>query len=86
MNFLGSKKTELAFGEGERFPLTKQMTVAVKRHMVALKDADLSAYTFERRRSDYKDARSDLVIYDATSAKVLSGREFNSGPTSIWDH
>jgi hypothetical protein len=87
MNSMRSKmnhQTEEAFGSGARTPVDKKMAIAIKRHMAALKDTDLSGYTVERRRSDYSGARSDLVIYDGESVPVLSGREFNGGPTSIW--
>ena len=46
-----SGQTMEAFGEGERFPVTKQLIVTIKRHVNDLKDTDISGYTFERRRS-----------------------------------
>ena len=81
-----SGQTTEKFGEGERFPLNRQMMVMVRRHMTEMKDTDLTAYTFERRRSDYKGAKSDLVIYDNHQRPVLQGREPDSGPVSIWPY
>src|SRR5215204_6380536 len=81
-----SGQTLEAFGEGERFPVNKQMILTIKRHVADLKDADLTGYTFERRRSDYKGAKSDLVIYNDTQQAVLHGREPESGPISIWPY
>jgi hypothetical protein len=81
-----SGQTMEAFGEGERFPVTKQLIVTIKRHVNDLKDTDISGYTFERRRSDYKGAKSDLVIYNENKMPVLHGREPESGPVSIWPY
>jgi hypothetical protein len=79
-------QTAEAFGEGQQFPLTKPMITSIQRHMPALKDTDLSSYTFERRRSDYAGAKSDLVIYNDSKQPVLHGRELNSGPISVWPY
>jgi hypothetical protein len=79
-------QTGEAFGEGQQFPVTKQMVASIQRHMPALKDADLSSYTFERRRSDYAGAKSDLVIYNDRKLPVLHGRELASGPISVWPY
>jgi hypothetical protein len=81
-----SGQTSEAFGEGERFPVNKQMILTIKRHVTDLKDTDITGYTFERRRSDYKGAKSDLVIYNDTQQPVLQGREPDSGPISIWPY
>jgi hypothetical protein len=78
-------QTEEAFGEGARTLVDKKMILAIKRHMVGLKNEDITGYTVERRRSDFFGARSDLVIYNAQGTPVLHGREFNGGPISIWD-
>ena len=78
-------QTQEAFGDGARFPVNKQMIVAIKRHMVGLKDEDFAGYTFERRRSDYRDAKSDLVVYNAEKLPVLHGREFGNS-TSFWPY
>jgi hypothetical protein len=79
-----SGQTSEAFGEGERFPVNKQMILTIKRHVVDLKDTDITAYSFERRRSDYKGAKSDLIIYNENKQPILHGREPESGPISIW--
>lgn len=81
-----SGQTLEAFGEGQQFPLTKQMIVSIQRHMSTLKDSDLKGYTFERRRSDYAGAKSDLVIYNASKQPVLHGRELGGGPISVWPY
>ena len=75
-----------AFGEGQQFPLTKQMIVSIQRHMPSMAVTDLSGYTFERRRSDYAAAKSDLVVYNENKMPVLHGREPESGPVSIWPY
>ena len=63
-----SGQTTEAFGDGERFPVNKQMIITIKRHINDLKDTDITGYTFERRRSDYAGAKSDLVIKAADRA------------------
>jgi len=78
-------QTAEAFGDGARFPVTKQMIVSIKRHMVGLKDQDITGYSFERRRSDYRDARSDLVVYNVEKTPVLHGREFGNS-ISFWPY
>jgi hypothetical protein len=73
-----------AFGEGQRFPLSKELTTEVRRNIVQLSRKDLTGYTYERRRSEYPQAKSDIVIYDADGKLVLNGREMNGGDTSFW--
>ncbi len=67
------------FGSGERHPIDASMRKSLNLYMNQLTKADLSAYTFERRRSDYDGAKSDLVVYDASGTAVIHGREFDSG-------
>ena len=78
-----SGQTREEFGLGQRHPLTKQLTKSIKRHVVSLRNEDLSGYEFERRPSQQKDAKSDLVIYDAEKKPVLFGRDMY-GDTSFW--
>jgi hypothetical protein len=78
------QSTEL-FGQGQRYPLTDKMVKSIKKHEVSLRSADLGAFKFERRRSTYHDAKSDLVIYNAEGTPVLNGREFD-GPLSFWTY
>lgn len=80
---LNGQTTE-AFGEGQRYPVTKSMVKSIKNHMVSLRNTDIDGYTFERRRSDYKDAQSDLVIYDDEGHIVLHGRDWGH-QASFWN-
>ena len=79
-----SGQTFEAFGEGQRFPLTKQMTTAIRRDIHHLEKSDLSAYTFERRHSEYPGAKSDVVVYDDQKTAIVSGRETSAGPAAFW--
>jgi len=72
------------FGEGRRFPLTNDMRKAIALQIAGLAKADLKGYTFERRRSGNRNTKSDIVIYDGTSAVVLHGREIAGGPLAFW--
>ena len=88
LNSLRSKmngQTREEFGLGHRSPLTPPMVKSIKRHMLTLKNSDLGAYSFERRRSDYAQSKSDLVIYDGEGKAVLHGRE-TDGPLTFWQY
>jgi hypothetical protein len=37
---------------------------------------DMSAYTFEKVRSDFKTAKTDLTVFDLEGKPVLLGRDF----------
>jgi len=76
-------QTQEAFGLGQRTALTSSLRKDIRRHIANLSGADLTGYTYERRRSDYPQAKSDLVIYDPTGKPVLDGREL-SGGVSFW--
>ena len=69
-------QTTAAFGEGQRRTVTKSMVKSIKNHLPGLRDTDIDGYTFERRRSDYKDAQSDLVVYDNDGHPAIHGRDF----------
>ena len=90
MSFLRSMRSKLSgqsfevFGEGVRVPLSKELTHEIRRHIVELSRKDLTGFTFERRRSVFPQAKSDIVIYDATGTAVLNGREMQGGDTSFW--
>jgi hypothetical protein len=59
------------------------MVKSLQRHEIALRMVDLRPYTFERRRSEYLGAKSDLIVYDAEGRAVMHGREFD-GALSFW--
>lgn len=90
MNLLGSMRSKMSgqtqekFGLGERSPLTKDLIRSIRDHMNEFYRTDLSKYKFERRHSDYPDARSDFVIYDLEDKVVLHGREARDGRIAIW--
>jgi hypothetical protein len=71
------------FGEGQRHPLSKSLEKSIRRNVAAYRRADLNGYQFERRPSEQKDAKSDLVIYDDKEKPVLFGRDMY-GDTSFW--
>jgi hypothetical protein len=75
---------EKEFGEGRRYPLSKTLIHDIRRHVAVLSRVDLGDYTFERRRSEYPQAKSDIIIYDAAGAAVLKGREMSGGESSFW--
>jgi len=80
-----SGQTMEKFGDGQRFALTKPMVKSIKQHIIELRETDLAAYTYERRRSDYSQAKSDLVVYDGEGHAALNGRE-SDGPLNFWPY
>jgi hypothetical protein len=92
MSFFSSLKGKLpgqaedSMAEGQPAPLTKRMEAAIRGHLTWYKNTDLSAYTFERKRSEYAAARSDLVIYNENKQPVMHGRELSNGPVSVWPY
>ncbi|MGE0688435.1 MAG: hypothetical protein AB7P33_16955 [Dehalococcoidia bacterium] len=90
MNLLGSMRTKMSgqtqekFGEGERYPLTKDLIRSIREHMNEFYRTDLSKYRFERRHSDYPDAKSDIVIYDPEERVAFHGREARDGRVAVW--
>jgi major membrane immunogen (membrane-anchored lipoprotein) len=44
---------------------------------------DMSAYTFEKVKSDFKSAKTDLTIFDLDGKMVLLGRDFGDR-TFFW--
>ena len=79
-----SGQTREAFGDGQRFPLTKSLINAVRDHNDELRGVDMSKYQFERRHSDYPATKSEIVIYDPQGELAFHGRENNDGRISIW--
>jgi hypothetical protein len=80
-HFNGQTREE--FGLGERHLLTKAMSVDLRRHINTLARSDISGFKFERRRSAFPGASSDLVIYDQNEKAILVGREMDGG-SSFW--
>ncbi len=78
-----SGQSKEAFGFGQRHPLTKQITSAIRFHINDLSTADLTHHSFERRRSSYPAAKSDIIIYDPEGTPVVRGREFSEGGHSV---
>ena len=90
MGVLGSMRSKMSgqtqeqFGSGQRFPLTKSLMRSICEHMNELYGTDLSHHKFERRSSDYPQAKSDIVIYDADDNVAFYGRESNDGRVAVW--
>ncbi len=90
MGFIGKLRTRLsgqtqeAFGSGRRFPLTSEIVKAIRFQMAGMGGAELSGYTFERRHSDYRDTKSDIVVYDASGNTAMHGRESSGGILAFW--
>jgi hypothetical protein len=66
-----------------RVQLPGRLAKEVRHQILSLSRADMSKYTYEHVKSNYKDARADLSIYDPSGKLVLLGREF-SDRTFFW--
>jgi hypothetical protein len=66
-----------------RMQMPGRMAKEVGYQILSLSRTDLGAYTYERTKSDFKDARRDLSIYDAAGKLVLLGRDFGDR-TFFW--
>ena len=71
------------FGRGHKLPLSKDLKASVKQYVPSLANADLEGYTFESHSSNFADAKTDMMIYDAAGKTVALGREFR-GRVIIW--
>jgi hypothetical protein len=92
MSFFSTLKAKIpgqaqdSAGEGQQSPLTKQMIASIRSHLTWYADTDLTAYTYDRKRTDYAAARADLTIYNENKLPVLHGREMNNGQISVWPY
>ena len=74
-------RTAVATQEHEattRQPLTSRLNRAIRAQFTEFERADLSRFTFEKKRSTYKDASSDLFIYRGDGRLACRGREFGN--------
>jgi hypothetical protein len=66
-----------------RTTLPVKLARQVQSQFTAFSNTDMTAYTFEKSKSDFKDARSDLSIYDVEGTLKLFGRDFGDR-TFFW--
>ena len=69
--------------KGTRNQLPKGLAKEVHYQIQGLAGTDLSEYTYERKSSDYKDAKNDFFIYNPDGKLILMGRSFGSR-TFFW--
>lgn len=58
--------------------LPKGLAKEVQYQIRSLSRTDLSQYTYEHSKSEYKSASSDYVVYDPSGKLVLLGRGFGN--------
>jgi hypothetical protein len=66
-----------------RILLSGRIAKEVRYQIAGLSSTDIGAYTYERSKSHYKDAKMDLSIYDPAGKLVLLGRDFGDR-TFFW--
>ena len=64
-----------------RFPI--KFARQVQLQFSAFSKTDMTAYTFEKKKSQFRDAKSDLSVFDGEGTLQLLGREFGSR-TFFW--
>jgi hypothetical protein len=67
----------------QREALPNRLAKEVQHQIQSLSRVDLHSYTYEQNKSSFKDAKSDLAIYDASGTLVLRGRDFHDR-TFFW--
>ncbi len=67
----------------QRHQLSNRLAKEVKYQIQSLSHADLGSHTIEQTKSLFKDAKSDLSIFDADGKLVLLGRDFGDR-TFFW--
>jgi hypothetical protein len=63
--------------------LPGKMAKEIQYQIQGLNRKDLSAYTYEHTKSSFKDAKTDLSVFDADGKMVLKGRGFGDR-TFFW--
>ena len=62
--------------QATRQSLPGRLAKEVQYQIQSLSRTDLSQYTYEHTRSDYKSAKSDFSVFDPSGKLVLLGRGF----------
>jgi hypothetical protein len=60
----------------QRHQLSSRMAKEVRYQILGLSRTDMGAYSYEETKSNFKDAKSDLSIFDPEGKLVLLGRNF----------
>ena len=60
----------------QRHQLPNRMAREMRYQILGLSRADMGAYSYEEKKSSFKDAKADLSIYDPAGKLVLLGRNF----------
>jgi len=67
----------------QRDLLPNKLAKEVQHQIQSLSRVDMRSYTYEHIKSSFKDAKSDLSVYDAGGTLVLRGRDFHDR-TYFW--
>jgi predicted ribosome-associated RNA-binding protein Tma20 len=60
----------------QRHQLSKRMAREMRYQIHGLSGTDVGAYSYEEKKSNFKDAKADLSIYNTDGKLVLLGRDF----------
>jgi hypothetical protein len=64
--------------------LPKGLAKEVRYQIAGLANTDLSAYTYQHTKSSFKDAKTDLSVFDGDGKLVLRGRGFGDRTFFWW--
>jgi hypothetical protein len=66
-----------------RQPLPQKLATQVRSQFTFLEGKDLTSYTYERAKSNFTGARTDLTVFNPDGKLVLNGRDFGDH-TFFW--
>jgi hypothetical protein len=67
-----------------RTVLPTKLAKQVQSQFTAFYKTDMTEYTYERKKSDFKDAKQDLSVFDRDGKLKLLGRDFGRR-TFFWE-
>jgi hypothetical protein len=67
----------------QRVQLPNRLARELRYQIHSLDRTDIASYTYEQTKSQFKDAKSDLAVYDGDGKLVLRGRDFGDR-TFFW--
>jgi len=67
-----------------RTVLPSKLAKQVQSQFTAFYQKDMSAYTYEKKKSDFKDAKMDISVFDGDGKLRLLGRDFGRR-TFFWE-
>lgn len=78
------RKSSVAEQTLPRHPITDKLIKVAKTQSAKAKRLDMAGFTYDKQKSQYKDAKADISIYDEGGTLVFLAREFGNN-TIFWE-